>query len=651
MQIMVISSNQPDIDAVTILKIRHSPLRVELTHLKDIDSNTGIRFLASSDTRKLIMETLKKKKNNCRYSKSDLKKFNNKIDTSYAVIKQDDKIYMIYEGVKKKHHSGVGNFGVVKYAQNIITGEWIALKNISSKHVTDKNEPRLRTKSEINENSKSEIKKLSTAGKLLGSFKRESASKGFQVGILMPIADGDDLSDFKNKIVAGKYKLHPIQLLQIIIQMCDEVIKLHKTELIHRDIKIENYNIDIATGKIRLTDLGLSCPLPNNGVYHSKYIAGSYRLNTPPETYHGNYSIKSDAYGLGIAITDLLDLLDYPENENERYRLTSKDNPKYLNNEIIKDLSLRKELYRCLENLTDDNVKSRLTPEDAINIFRSMQKKYLDIKQDKIKVGILDIDEFIAANTLTRIAMQTQMKSCQKVFLVSTSKCIPTELDDIIRMFEKHNIMHSDKIYCANNTNKLSLLIPHILENSATSDDNIYAHGDFFSISSTGMNALTSDENLNSSFDLLSTQKFLDTLKSCFISTPAWTTLFERSINGIAPPAPPKVPDITSAIASLGLKINMMKSANTSVNITTLLPTLIKIINFLSDKKGADKIIDSMIKVISNSINSDEITPDIVTASLSTLEPEIKNFRKFKNYFESRIGEHVTSGSSIKFKL
>lgn len=50
------------------------------------------------------------------------------LNSSYGIIAFDNNYYVVYHGVKKGLHIGMGGFGYAKHAQNIRTNEWVVLK-------------------------------------------------------------------------------------------------------------------------------------------------------------------------------------------------------------------------------------------------------------------------------------------------------------------------------------------------------------------------------------------------------------------------------------------------------------------------------------------------------------------------------------------
>ena len=97
--------------------------------------------------------------------------------------------------------------------------------------------------------------------------------------------------------------------LRVIKKWIKEILKglnyLHSKEIIHRDIKCENFFFDRINGTVKIGDLGESQFLKgykflSNFVGTEGFIA--------PEVHEGKYNTKADIYSLGMAIIEMLTL-------------------------------------------------------------------------------------------------------------------------------------------------------------------------------------------------------------------------------------------------------------------------------------------------------------------------------------------------------
>ena len=88
-------------------------------------------------------------------------------------------------------------------------------------------------------------------------------------------------------------------------EILNGLIYLHSHDIIHRDIKCDNFFIDKINGIVKIGDLGESQFLKGynfltNFVGTEGFIA--------PEVHEGKYNIKADIYSLGISIIEMLTL-------------------------------------------------------------------------------------------------------------------------------------------------------------------------------------------------------------------------------------------------------------------------------------------------------------------------------------------------------
>ena len=486
-----------NMDEIQYIKIQHIPMEVDLKHITNLDSSTNKLFLTSPILRQKIFSTLANKENG-RYSKSQLSALNVEIDSPYAVIKEDAQIFMVYEGRKKSHHAGVGTFGVVKFAQNMTTGDWVALKNLSSKHSDENGKLIIYSAEKVNLLGNNETTQLSTVGKLLGKFARESASKEHQVGILMQLAEGIDLLKYKNLYTKSYRYIHPAKLLKILLQMCEQVKNLQAKNMLHCDLKLENFQFNPHTWEIKLTDFGVSRQLPACGYITLKDRIGTPKLNNPPESITGYYSFKYDSYGLGNTIAELLDLLMEPTNETENYYIASKYSASYKHNILLKDSSLLDEIYDCLQMLTHSDLEKRYLPADAINVFQHLLKDYLSKKDHQMNVGILDLDYYLLENSDNRKLILKHLHQCQKVYLISGQNQIDLQTYAIIRELENEDLNHGEHIIVTNDKLKLQHVMRQQLHYINDVDDDLYFNAKIFTVTSSGMVLL--DNHLDNMF-------------------------------------------------------------------------------------------------------------------------------------------------------
>lgn len=88
--------------------------------------------------------------------------------------------------------------------------------------------------------------------------------------------------------------------IKIVIEICDGLNYIHKNNIIHRDLKLNNILVN-EDDNIKITDFGLATKLYDV----NKDVVGSRMYIAPEVLDNGNYSLKSDLYSLGIIILEI----------------------------------------------------------------------------------------------------------------------------------------------------------------------------------------------------------------------------------------------------------------------------------------------------------------------------------------------------------
>src|SRR3990167_9350378 len=109
--------------SITILPLLNIPMQVDIDHLHD-----NMKLLSDDEIKK-VLEKINQIHSRC--GDTPQTEFSKKCfpDISHYSIRYINEIlYAVYLGVKHRKHLGEGNYGRVKLAQNLKTGEWIAYK-------------------------------------------------------------------------------------------------------------------------------------------------------------------------------------------------------------------------------------------------------------------------------------------------------------------------------------------------------------------------------------------------------------------------------------------------------------------------------------------------------------------------------------------
>jgi predicted ATPase/signal transduction histidine kinase/GAF domain-containing protein len=100
------------------------------------------------------------------------------------------------------------------------------------------------------------------------------------------------------------------QFLSLAVGLATALGGLHKSDLIHKDVKPSNILVNLATGEVRLTGFGIASRLrrEHQNPEPPEFIAGTLPYMAPEQTGRMNRSIdsRSDLYALGITLYEML---------------------------------------------------------------------------------------------------------------------------------------------------------------------------------------------------------------------------------------------------------------------------------------------------------------------------------------------------------
>ncbi|CAD5163841.1 unnamed protein product [Musa acuminata subsp. malaccensis] len=188
---------------------------------------------------------------------------------------------------------GEGNFGKVKHARHLETGETFAVKILDRKRILSL---------KVDDQIKREIATL----KLLKHpnvvrLHEVSASKT-KIYMVLEFVNGGELFD---KILKGK--LSEEEGRRLFQQLIDAVSYCHDKGVYHRDLKPENVLVD-AKGDIKISDFGLSAlpqHLGNDGLLHT--TCGSPNYIAPEVLSNRGYDgSRSDIWSCGVILYVIL---------------------------------------------------------------------------------------------------------------------------------------------------------------------------------------------------------------------------------------------------------------------------------------------------------------------------------------------------------
>ena len=194
-------------------------------------------------------------------------------------------------------------------------------------------------------------------------------------------------TSFKYYIKDNLIKIHDFNIVfSIFTDILDSLIYLHKNNITHRDIKLENILID-DNGKHILCDFGLA----RYALTKMRRICGTYNYMAPEMWFlekkdnHDKYTYKIDIFSLGALIIEIVngDSLFYDEYRC-RFKRLYKDLDKYLNEEndehsekkIFTDIWYSDDKWKNFKNIMkrmiDPNPDTRIHYNDIKNKLKSM---------------------------------------------------------------------------------------------------------------------------------------------------------------------------------------------------------------------------------------------------------------------------------------
>ncbi|KAG5555408.1 hypothetical protein RHGRI_012823 [Rhododendron griersonianum] len=189
---------------------------------------------------------------------------------------------------------GEGNFGKVKYAKNIDSGQSFALKILEKTTIIHLN---------ITDQIKREIGTLKILKHPNVVRLHEVLASKTKIYMVLEYVTGGELFDR----IASKGKLSEAQARKVFQQLIDGVSYCHNKGVYHRDLKLENILVD-AKGNIKISDFGLSA-LPqhfrDDGLLHT--TCGSPNYVAPEILANRGYDgATSDTWSCGVILFVIL---------------------------------------------------------------------------------------------------------------------------------------------------------------------------------------------------------------------------------------------------------------------------------------------------------------------------------------------------------
>lgn len=444
------SSVLPD-DEVAIQVI---PVKIEREHL--IPDGSGKYFLITAQERERIKKALADKPPGVRYKAKDLQ-------SEYDIIKaQDGKLFILYH----PNALGSGAFGTAKICQDLDTGEFEVAKLLSQGADLRQDDilggalPRRRSEEKVVEEAQYEVDPLRQLGELRGVASHQTKRKGFQMIVVMKLAQGMDLVRVKNSFIARNRNKPTVEWMKLAEDMFGEVKKLHDMGIVHRDLKGANMVYNTTDGTLAIIDKGLSRKMDANGKYASKR-AGTPRTMAP-ECYKGQFSSASDVFACGATLGDLFGLGKYNRKAKPpTFEILTDAEIEKLSDSLIRDPQARIVVADFLRRCLDHDPMKRPTTQEAKKFFNEIKENFLYVPTKTFAVGILNVQEYMVADDATRVNMIAALQQFDKVILVDTKQNRnPQDYALIKKHLDDNNVLVEGRVIKGATLNKAIEKIP-----------------------------------------------------------------------------------------------------------------------------------------------------------------------------------------------
>lgn len=123
--------------------------------------------------------------------------------------------------------------------------------------------------------------------------------------IVMELLEGKTLA----KKIEEEEEIDLKEALDIVIQVADALKKIHSKNIVHRDLKPENVMLVEKEGRrnfVKLLDFGLARTEHQTRITQTGMVLGTLNYMAPEQISHGEFSLASDVYSLGVICYETL---------------------------------------------------------------------------------------------------------------------------------------------------------------------------------------------------------------------------------------------------------------------------------------------------------------------------------------------------------
>lgn len=206
----------------------------------------------------------------------------------------------------------------------------------------------------------------------------EYSTSGDTPCIIMEYVEGESLDTYSHK----KGKLNSAETENIVLQIASALAYLHEKDILHRDIKPQNFKIQ-ADGKVKMLDFGISKHKFSPKLTQEGFVVGTTEYMSP-EQFDQKVEKKSDIWSLGVLAYELL--TGYmPFEANNPVTLRSKiskasfTDPKLLVPEISEKLSV------IIEKSLRPNPVNRISAAEIKALLSGKNKTIIEEDKDAEK--------------------------------------------------------------------------------------------------------------------------------------------------------------------------------------------------------------------------------------------------------------------------
>lgn len=234
--------------------------------------------------------------------------------------------------------------------------------------------------------------------------------------IVQEFCNGPDLVQHVVRQAVRTQSYVPEEDLSVIMRhVLKSIVACHEHNVIHRDIKLENFMITTEEMVVKMIDFGLAFHGTTGGKCEAEITSsdvGTYRYMAPEIFYKSYYNTSVDLWSLGVGFYTLLTLgMLLPDERDDVVKCLKSEG--YVQGQIkkcktLKERKLSKEARNLLNQLLAYDPAKRITAQEALNhpfIRKHAAKNLLSEKKSSDKHLMEKLEKFSKASRLKRIAL------------------------------------------------------------------------------------------------------------------------------------------------------------------------------------------------------------------------------------------------------